>query len=138
MPLFLLLALGSTDLTRLTADLSVAPVVHATTTADLIAIATSTANKYGLNEEHFLKVVAKESDGWKVCALGDYKNGEPTSFGLAQLHNPVSDWGVTPEQACDPYIALPIMAQAWVDGKASKWTVWRNLYGKVNSSNDSI
>lgn len=90
---------------------------------DLQAFATKVAKKHGLNVNHFLNVIQCESH-WKPDAVGD--NG--TSFGLAQLHNPVTDWGITAEQAKDPEIALPIMAKAWQEGKERKWSCWRIYY----------
>ena len=87
-------------------------------------LAVQIAHEYGLNTEHFLATIKCES-GWNTRAEGD----GGTSFGLAQLHNPVTDWGITAEEAMTPEIALPIMARAWVRGDAAKWSCWRDLYG---------
>lgn len=127
MPLFLILVATSFNPSVLTADLTTVQE-HATTTQDLIALASSTSKKYGLNTTRFLKVIERES-GWEICAKGDYVNGVPTSYGLAQLHYPQKDWGVSKEEACDPYIALEIMAKAWTRGEQMRWSAWRELYG---------
>lgn len=84
-----------------------------------IAIAT----RHNLNVGHFLAVINCES-GWVIDAEGDHN----TSFGLAQLHNPVRDWGITIEQANTPEIALEIMAEAWEKGEQSRWSCYNNLY----------
>ena len=78
------------------------------------------ATEHGLNVPRFLRVIECES-GWNVRAVGD--NG--TSFGLAQLHNVQTDWGMTKEEAFDPETALETMAKAWVRGLESKWTCWK-------------
>ena len=94
------------------------------TKQEMVRIATETALRYGLNVEKFLKVVGCESDNWKQKARGDYRNGVPTSFGLAQFHHPVRDWGMTIEQADDPVYALERMAKAWSQGKQGKWSCY--------------
>lgn len=94
---------------------------------DLRAYAKTIAQQHGLDVNHFLQTLTCESH-WNPNAEGDYKNGVPTSFGLAQLHNPVTDWGITAAQAKDPKIALPIMAKAWEEGKHRKWSCWRIYY----------
>lgn len=91
---------------------------------DLRAYASSIAQAHGLNVNRFLNVIQCESH-WNPNAVGD----QGTSFGLAQLHNPVSDWGITSTQAKNPEVALPIMAKAWEDGKQRKWSCWTILYG---------
>lgn len=88
-------------------------------------LAVQIANEHNLNVERFLKVIDCES-GWNPDAIGD----SGTSFGLAQLHQPVRDWGLTIEQAKDPRTALTTMAEAWQRGEASRWTCWRIHYGK--------
>ena len=110
------------------------PVAHASelTKADMMQIATDEAKAHHLNVDRFLKTIECESfyEGisWNTHAKGDFRNGKPTSFGLAQFHNPESDWGITPEEAEDPYIAIPLMAQAWEDDLYPKWSCWRLLY----------
>jgi hypothetical protein len=91
---------------------------------ELRNVATTVATEHGLNVRHFLGTVGCES-GWNTEAVGD----SGTSFGLAQLHNPVSDWGITIEQAKNPYLALDIMAEAWVRGEETRWTCWVKKYG---------
>ncbi len=88
-------------------------------------IATREAIKHGLMVDRFLKVIECESQ-WNTKAVGDHG----TSYGLAQLHNPVSDWGVTKEEAMDPEVALPIMAEAWGRGEHTRWSCWWLHYGQ--------
>lgn len=88
----------------------------------LLAYATSVATQHGLNVKRYLAVIGCESQ-WITTAVGD--NG--TSFGLAQLHNPVTDWGISIEEAKDPSVALPIMARAWQQGKELKWSCYKIL-----------
>lgn len=86
-------------------------------------IAIQTAKEHHLNVGRFLAVIECESQ-WNERARGDYKNGQPTSFGLAQLHYPERDWGITIEQAYDPKISLEIMATSWENGDASRWSCY--------------
>ncbi|HEY6019625.1 MAG TPA: hypothetical protein VIY48_06915 [Candidatus Paceibacterota bacterium] len=86
--------------------------------------ADSLAASYSLNAGHFKAVVSCESQ-WNASAVGD--GGQ--SYGIAQFYHPEQDWGFTKEQALDPYFALDQMAKAWSEGKASKWSCWRILYG---------
>ena len=101
----------------------VAPVEREYTKQEMVALATQIALKNDLNAEKFIAVIGCESN-WNTHAVGD--NG--TSFGLAQLHHPIRDWGVTREEAQDPGIALRVMAKAWTRGQQSKWTCYNNLY----------
>ena len=87
-------------------------------------IAVKVAKEHGLNVDHFLAVVSCESN-WNPQAVGD--NG--TSFGLAQLHNPETDWGLTVKQAEDPETALETMATAWQNNQYQRWSCWNQLYG---------
>lgn len=91
-------------------------------------IAVRIATSYHLNVDKFLAVINCESE-WNTTAKGDYRNGKPTSFGLAQLHNPKRDWGITIEQAYVPEIALTLMAKAWNKGEAWRWSCWKAIYG---------
>ena len=94
-------------------------------TAELKELALKTANKYHLNSSQFLGTIQCESQ-WNTKAVGD--NG--TSFGLAQLHYPERDWGLTVEQAETPQIALETMAIAWTKGLQLKWSCYRILFSK--------
>jgi hypothetical protein len=101
---------------------------HATTTADLYAIATSSAEKYGLTKKEttrMLAVINCESL-WNVNSKGDYINGKPTSFGLAQFHNPAK-WGLTVKESYDPYIALDLMSSVWKE-RYSEWSCYSLLF----------
>jgi hypothetical protein len=108
------------DPTILTVPLDVVVETHASTTQELAAYI---ATKHGLNVNRFLKTIECES-GWNARAVGD--NG--TSFGLAQIHYPARDWGITREDAYTPEIALEIMAQKWEDGEAWRWSCWSSLF----------
>lgn len=98
------------------------------TEEELRAYAIEVAEEYNLKTDRFLEVIRCESQ-WNPNAEGDFRNGVPTSFGLAQFHKPQSGWGISIEEAKDPSVALPLMAQAWVDGYAHHWTCWRIKYG---------
>lgn len=94
-------------------------------TDDLKTLATGYAVEYHLNVDEFLGTIACESH-WDTYAVGD--NG--TSFGLAQLHNTLTDWGLAPAQAEEPMIALNTMALAWSRGEQGRWSCYKELYGK--------
>lgn len=99
-----------------------ASISYSTTTLE--AFASSTAADYGLDRAHFLAVISCES-GWNPDAIGDHG----TSIGIAQLHFPPQEWGVSTSTALDPYAAIGIMAQAWAKGEQTKWSCWRDLFG---------
>lgn len=82
-------------------------------------VAIRIATEHKLDVVLFLKVIKCESN-WDTHAVGD--NG--TSFGLAQLHYPKRDWGITKEEAFDSEIALEIMANAWEHGQAQRWSCY--------------
>lgn len=93
---------------------------------DLVAYATEVAEEHNLNVPHFLAVISCESR-WDTHAKGDYVNGVPTSFGLAQLHYPQRDWGISIEQAQQPRLAMEIMAKAWERNEYRRWSCWSLL-----------
>ena len=77
------------------------------TKSDLVAIATSTAERYGLTKKQtkiFLDVVSCES-GWDVEATG--KLGER---GLVQIY-PKYHPAITKEEMLDPYFSLDFLAK---------------------------
>lgn len=116
------LFLGGTDLSKLTVDTSVA---HATTTADLIALATSSAAKYGLTAKQtvqMLKVVNCES-GWDNDAVGPMKE-----IGLIQFYPPAHK-DLTREQMTDVYFELGWMAARFAAGETEHWVCYRLLFG---------
>ena len=86
-------------------------------TSTLQAYASSTATEYGLNVRRFLATIECES-GWNPHAVGD----AGTSIGLAQLHYPSRDWGISTSTALNPYESIDIMAAAWGRGEAWRWT----------------
>ena len=105
---------------------SLALKVAATTTqtkltkADLQAAAVGYAVQYGIDPARFLKTIECES-GFNPNIVGD--NG--TSFGIAQFHYPLRDWGFTREQAMQPLFALAQAAKAFSEGQARRWTCYR-------------
>lgn len=105
------------------------PMAHASalTTDELKAMATEIAKEHHLNVNRFLKTIECESN-WDVYAKGDYVKGEPTSFGLAQLHYPTRDWGVATSTAYEPRFALETMAKKWENGEQRRWSCWSALY----------
>lgn len=123
MPLFIVISLLLNPPAN-PAILSVPVAVAAPLTKeDLIVLASTTARAYGLNVDHFIKTIGCESQ-WNPEAVGD--NG--TSFGLAQLHYPSRDWGIATSSAFDPYTAIQIMAKAWQQGFATRWSCYNILY----------
>lgn len=101
--------------------------------AAMFALATSTAAKYHLNVEHFVKVINCESGASSTIqsTVPDIAgpNGRENSWGIAQINlDPKNHPEVTMEQALDPTWSLEWMAERWVDGHAHEWTCWRNYY----------
>lgn len=95
---------------------------------NIVAYATEVASQHHLNVPHFLAVINCES-GWNPRAEGDFVNGNPTSFGLVQLHYPVRDWGISVEEAFQPRKSIDIMAEAWERNEYTRWSCW-NIYNK--------
>ena len=127
MPLSLVFAM-TVLFPTVTLTVPITPFVDTFSTSDLMAIATSSAAKYHLTKKQtarMLAVVNCES-GWVATSTGDYINGKPTSFGLAQFHNP-KKWGITKEQAFDPYISLDLMASVWSE-RYSEWSCYTLLF----------
>lgn len=100
------------------------PAVHAATltTDDLKVMASTTAQHYGLNVDHFVKTVR--------CESGFNPNATSTTndFGIVQINAP-SHPEITMQQMLDPTWSLDWMGQQWSAGNARAWTCWRNLYG---------
>lgn len=91
-----------------------------------VEMADRIAKDYGLNRGLFVKVLECESR-FKPDALGD----GGTSYGIAQLHKPISDWKIPISTAYNPEASMHIMANAWVRGEAKRWTcyrMWRDHY----------
>lgn len=108
------------------------PIVEAAplSISDLKAMATEIAKEHKLNVDHFLATIQMES-GFDPDSLGDYVNGIPTSIGIAQLHYPSKDWGISTSTAHDPTVSLEKMATAWQNDQAYRWSAWCSLYGTV-------
>lgn len=83
-------------------------------------MASTTAAQYGLNQALFVKVVQCESS-FNPDAIGD----GGTSFGIAQLHNPSTDWHIATSTALDARQALAIMAEAWVNHEQNRWSCYK-------------
>lgn len=106
-----------------------ATAVHAespTDTLDVKSIIQRVSASYNVKSEVIERVMACESN-FNTNAEGDFKNGEPQSFGLSQIHLP-SHPNITKEQATDPYFATMFMAENISKGRGSMWTCWRRLY----------
>lgn len=73
--------------------------------------------------QDMIRVIGCESQ-WDTHAKGDFRNGIPTSFGLAQLHHPEKDWGLSIEEAFTPKIAIDTMAQAFKRGEQARWSCY--------------
>ena len=83
------------------------------------------AKEYGLKTQKFLDVIKCENNfEAKGQSNHYYKGVRENSWGVAQFHNPETDWNMTIEEAENPEIALPKMAQAWLDGLAPRWSCW--------------
>lgn len=90
----------------------------------LKAYAEIVAKERGLDVKRFLYTLGCEGQ-WKPDAEGD----NHTSFGVAQFHNPVTDWGFSIEEAKDPYFAIDHMASAWSKGLKHRWSCYNDAYG---------
>lgn len=95
------------------------PTVEATELPDLQTYASTTAELYGLDPQLFQDVLECES-GFNPNAVGDHG----TSWGIAQLHDPETDWQISTSTALDPYLSIRIMARMWARGEAGRWTCW--------------
>ena len=66
---------------------------------------------------------------YNPAAKGDRVAGVYTSFGIAQFHNPETDWGFSKENAHNPDFALPRMARAFSEGEQRRWSCWKIHFG---------
>ena len=101
------------------------PEAPLSTKEEMVAYATKTAQEAKINPTEVLGTIECES-GWNSLAEGDGN----TSFGLAQLHHPESDWGLTREEAKNPRVAIDTLVDAFSRGEQRRWTCWRDKYGK--------
>lgn len=95
-------------------------VISLTTREEMEAYIT---REYPVYAQDITRVIDCES-GWDTHAKGDFRHGEPTSFGLAQLHNPETDWGLSVEEAYNPKIAIDTMAEAFAKGQQERWSCY--------------
>ncbi len=86
------------------------------------------ANRYGVDGDKLLATINCESQ-FNPQAVGD--NG--TSFGVAQFHNPVTDWGFSIKSALDPDFATKEMARAWSKGQQRRWSCYKILFGNTDT-----
>lgn len=84
------------------------------------------ANQYSVSAEKMLATMKCES-GMNVKSKGDLRNGQPTSFGLSQIHLPAHP-EVTIDMAFDPVFASEFMAKGFSENKATMWSCYRKLF----------
>ncbi len=77
---------------------------------------------YGVSEQRIYRTIECES-GFRTDVRGDGGN----SWGLAQIHLP-SHPEITKEQAVTPAFAVEFISKEFSEGRARKWTCWRNLF----------
>jgi soluble lytic murein transglycosylase-like protein len=94
------------------------------TSDDLRVIATADAVHYGLNTDHFLKVINRES-GFNPNAVNPTSNAS----GIVQIL-PSAHPDITKEEMFDPIWSLNWAAEEWSEGHQSMWEAWDQLYGK--------
>lgn len=125
MPVFLLLIATTFNPSALTVDLSTVPIEHATTTRDLMAIATSSAAAHGLTQRQTRRMLATVQceSGWDVNAVGPL--GE---IGLVQFY-PRAHTNISKTQMRDPYFSLDWMAARFEEGQTQHWVCYTQLYG---------
>lgn len=108
------------------------------TKAALQEIATQAAIKHGLHVGRFLatqeceikKWTDRTGEVWDYKAQSDHINRKgirEDSWGAWQIHLP-SHPSVTKEQAQDPYFATEFAARHWVEGRATLWSCYNNLF----------
>lgn len=100
-------------------------IPFSTSTAPVIIAAY--ARKYDVSATEMAETLQCESR-FKPNALGDYRDSEPTSFGVAQIHLPAHP-EVTRAQALDPIWSIEWTAKEFAAGRAWQWTCHRNLFG---------
>lgn len=87
------------------------------------------AKEYGVKASVMKATIACESQGSTTVQSYYHSNGKrELSFGLSQIHLPDHP-NITKEQAQDPMFAIEFMAKEMSEGRAWKWTCWRNKYG---------
>lgn len=95
-------------------------------TTSLVRYATEASEREGINTKDFLATLWCESH-WKWNARGDYATSTGyTSFGIAQLHYPSRDWGISTSTALNPYVSIDIAAAAFSNGEMHRWTCYRH------------
>ena len=95
----------------------------------VIALATSEAEKRGVNVEQFVGTieceVRKENGVWVVDGKSYYPED---SWGVLQVNLP-SHPTITKAQAQDPAFIVPWGAEQFANGRQRMWTCWRTRYG---------
>ncbi len=104
--------------------LTILPKVEAQvmTPADWQVFASTTAQEAHINAEHLVAVIRCESN-FIATSTGDFMNGDPTSFGIVQIHLPAHP-DITKEQALDPYFAIPWMVHEWDKDREGEWSCY--------------
>lgn len=113
------LALGFGPTTPVLAAQLPAPIFASSTAEDIIL---SYAAHYGIDGKVFLNTLRCES-GFTASAKGDYVSGNPTSFGVAQIHLPAHP-EVTRAEALDPLWSIDWAAHQFSLGNAYMWSCY--------------
>lgn len=107
-------------------------VVPIWTPDTLSTLASTTAITAGLNPEHFVKTLYKESKGFIDPAIQskypDPKGpgGHENSWGICQIDLDFHP-ELTKEQAIDPVFCTKWTAEQWQVGHATSWSAYRQL-----------
>lgn len=97
-------------------QLALAGEIDYDATSTLRTYASYQAIQHHIDPLLFQAVIDCESK-WNRFAVGDHGS----SYGIGQFHN-LKDWGMTKEQAYDPYFSITKMSEAWELGLQNKWS----------------
>lgn len=87
------------------------------------------ATKYNVDADKMINTINCESQFSNIQSNIVQNGIRENSWGLVQInlyYNPT----VTKEQALDPYFSIEWMAKEFSTNHQSKWTCFRNLYGR--------
>lgn len=103
---------------------------------DIDQLITDAAERHGVNRERLYSTLECESVGFKDVAIQSdyYHDGvRENSWGIAQFNLPTDlttadGRMITKEIAIDPEEAIDAAAYQFAEGRASRWTCYRDLY----------